>query len=418
MDTTKLSTRSTILAAGALIAAACGPATVTPSPIPTTPVPGTPAPSAPQSPTAAPPSASPAHVEKVGSMVRPRVGFDSVVLGDGTVLAVGDDSACLPGPAEPGSETAERFDPATNAWAAAQSLNKPRKTGAMVRLDDGRALVIGGINADDQNFSSTKLFVPASAAWTDGPLLGVARNDPAAATSTDGRVVVASATIPGETGDTTTTEILDAKATAWKNGKALKGVTVLTLVPLADGRMLSRGFGFEMDDFEVFDPSTGSWKPIDGPTKVRQPAFAPLPDGGVIAFGTEESAVGEGPSTRVERFDPATAKWSEAAPMSVSREGALVTTLADGRVFVAGGSTATPGKEDAHTLASTEIYDPAADGWSAGPDLLEARKEGAALTLDDGSILIHGGNDDYNTEGDVPWCPEPMTTAERVYLGS
>ena len=85
-------------------------------------------------------------------MLRARTGFDSVVLGDGSVLAVGDDSACLPGPAEPGSETAERYDPATDTWTAAESLNKPRKSFAMVRLRDGRSLVVGGTNPDEPYF--------------------------------------------------------------------------------------------------------------------------------------------------------------------------------------------------------------------------------------------------------------------------
>jgi hypothetical protein len=101
-------------------------------------------------------------------MLRARTGFDSVGLGDGSVLGVGDDAACLPGPAEPGSETAERYDPATDTWTAAESLNKPRKSFATVVTQDGRALVLGGTNDEDQLFSSTKLFDPGTGRWSDG----------------------------------------------------------------------------------------------------------------------------------------------------------------------------------------------------------------------------------------------------------
>ena len=80
--------------------------------------------------------------------------------GDGTVLAVGDDFACHPGGAVPGSERAELLDPAEDAWAKVDSLNKPRKSPATVVLPDGSAMVIGGINSDDVPFSSTKLFSP------------------------------------------------------------------------------------------------------------------------------------------------------------------------------------------------------------------------------------------------------------------
>ena len=109
------------------------------------------APSSP-SPTATPvasPSATPvpfADLEwrAAAKMVQARTGFDAVVLGDGTVLAVGDDFACYPGPASSGSETAERYDPTGDAWAEAPSLNKPRKEPATVVLADGSALVVGG----------------------------------------------------------------------------------------------------------------------------------------------------------------------------------------------------------------------------------------------------------------------------------
>ena len=132
-------------------------------------------------------------------MLRARSGFDSVVLGDGTVLAVGDDVACLPGPAEPGSESRRALRPRDRPLDQAESLNKPRKSFATVVLGRRRALVLGGINADDQPFSSTKLFDPATGRWSDGPLLDVARGDPVAVTLAEGRVVAGSPTFVGET---------------------------------------------------------------------------------------------------------------------------------------------------------------------------------------------------------------------------
>ena len=123
-------------------------------------------------------------------MIHGRVGFDAVLLGDGTVLAIGDDKDCYPGGASEGSERAESYDPATDTWTEEGSLNKPRKLPATVVLDDGSAMVIGGLNSDDQGFSSTKIFSPATRSWTDGPLLGAARATPHAAVLVDGRVLV------------------------------------------------------------------------------------------------------------------------------------------------------------------------------------------------------------------------------------
>jgi hypothetical protein len=97
-----------------------------------------------------------------------------------------------------------------------------------------------------------------------------------------------------------------------------------------------------------------------------------------------------------------------------------VVTLADGRVLVTGGQAGGGGfgEPEGKTLRSTEIYDPEANAWTAAGDLLEARKDGYAVGLDDGSALVLGGDDDYNISGDVPWCPTPLESVERFDPGS
>ena len=103
--------------------------------------------------------------------------------------------------------------------------------------------------------------------------------------------------------------------------------------------------------------------------------------------------------------------------MSIARDSAAVVRLADGQILVAGGTS--PGDElKAVALQSTEIYDPRADRWSPGPDLLEPRRGGYGVLLRDGSVLVLGGNASFNTEFDTPWCPTPLTSVERLYLGS
>lgn len=352
-------------------------------------------------------------------MLRARTGFDSVLLGDGSVLAVGDDVACLPGPAEPGSELAERYDPTTDTWTEAESLNKPRKSFAMVRLDDGRALIVGGTNPDDALYSSTKLFDPSTGGWTDGPLLDVARGDPAAATLADGSVFIGSVTFIGETTSTTTTEVLDAGAAAWRSAAPIQGLSALSFSALTDGRVMAVAEGFEIEGVILLhDPGDEAWRDNDGPDLLRQVRIFPLDEADALAFGYEDLAIGRSASTRVERFDGATDDWSEVAPMSTPREAAMITRLADGRVLVAGGATSDEIDPEAQALATTEIFDPVTETWTAGPDLLEPRKDGHALLLEDGSVLIHGGDASFNVAGDVPWCPDPLTTTERIHLGS
>ena len=99
--------------------------------------------------------------------------------------------------------------------------------------------------------------------------------------------------------------------------------------------------------------------------------------------------------------------------MATPRALAQVVMLADGRVLVAGGATG-HGFTDGEALRSTELYDPATDRGSPGSELVEARYGGHALALQDGSVLVLGGANDFNTEGDTPWCPTPLVTTERL----
>jgi hypothetical protein len=358
-------------------------------------------------------------------MQRARTGFDAVVLGDGTVLAVGDDVACLPGPAEPGSETAERYDPGSDRWSAADSLNKPRKSFATVALRDGRAMVLGGINPDDQPYSSTKIFDPVTETWSDGPLLEQAIGEPSAAVLADGSVMALRPYFFGETGSPTAVELLGPARDAWRTAEEV-GIYVSEVVPLLDGGVLVAGGAFESPPLLYrYDATADRWSflpaPIDAVSSFDHGNFGrlvPLRDGSVLVLSVAVSGADAFPSRRVERLDLASGRWAVAASMSTAREGVATTVLADGRVLVAGGVAFHPNGEVAGAVATTEIYDPVADAWAAGPDLLEPRKDGAALLLEDGSVLILGGDVSFNTEGDVPWCPDPMTSTERMYLGS
>ena len=121
---------------------------------------------------------------------------------------------------------------------------------------------------------------------------------------------------------------------------------------------------------------------------------------------------GDGRTTaRVSRFDPQSAgQWANVAPMSAPRIVAHAVPLADGRILVTGGTDAVSGTR---ALTSTEIYDPSADRWTAAGDLQVARTDGRAVLLADGTVLLMGGDDSYNTEGGTPFCPDPFKTAER-----
>ena len=73
--------------------------------------------------------------------------------------------------------------------------------------------------------------------------------------------------------------------------------------------------------------------------------------------------------------------------MSVARIGCTGTRLEDGRILIAGGFNSSDGH-----LQSAQLYDPAADGFSATGSMLEARRGHTATLLSNGKVLITGGS--------------------------
>jgi N-acetylneuraminic acid mutarotase len=107
--------------------------------------------------------------------------------------------------------------------------------------------------------------------------------------------------------------------------------------------------------------------------------------------------------------------------MSIARALGTTTMLADGRVLVAGGSpTDGPGAYTA--LASAEIFDPQTDRFTPTGSMAAARIHASATLLQDGRVLMVGGEDlqgsgrlaeIYDPAAGTFRVTGPMTTARR-----
>lgn len=97
------------------------------------------------------------------------------------------------------------------------------------------------------------------------------------------------------------------------------------------------------------------------------------------------------------------------APMAETRASHTATLLPDGKVLVAGGfRKAADGATQLYS-ATTELYDPAARRFGAGPRLAHARCGHTATLLTDGTVLIAGG-----------WADSPagLVTTEILVRGA
>jgi hypothetical protein len=118
------------------------------------------------------------------------------------------------------------------------------------------------------------------------------------------------------------------------------------------------------------------------------PALRALPFCLLAAACTSAPAT-QGPSQATEP----PAGWSELAPMPVAKVKHTAVLLDDGRVLVAGGE-----HDDGGTVTvsrTSEIYDPATDQWTPTTPMGHPRVLHGALLMYDGRVLVWGGYDTF-----------------------
>lgn len=117
-----------------------------------------------------------------------------------------------------------------------------------------------------------------------------------------------------------------------------------------------------------------------------------LPDGRILLTGGV-STPGAPIYASTEIYDPAAGQFTPAAPMLTARREHAAIKLQDGRILVAGGMT------PAGTYTNTaEIYDPATGQWTATGNMNSMRFRTIARLLPDGRVMVIG-KDGYSTGG-------------------
>ena len=350
-----------------------------------------------------------------------RFSHDAVLLNDGRVLIYGGFSGALSDNFNPAFPRffSEIYDPEEKTWSSVERIWEATAafltSGTLdfnlfifsrgVVLDDGSiaapAVAIAGVGGDaalatlnDERTSWTKMSdMPSSRSFASAALLG------------DGRILVTGGDAAMGLGlseaPTTVAETYDPQTNTWQS---LAPMNVATFnhahVSLEDGRVLA--IGGTLDDFisgpgtarvEIYDPQADTWELAAEMNVPRaQPRAMTLPDGRILVAGMPPHnflSTSADPAASGEVFDPETGIWTLTSPMTEPRTNHSLTLLPDGTVLAAGGND--PRETMYVPLASTEIFDPAADTWTAGLDLAHARSEHTATLMPDGSVLFIGG---------------------------
>lgn len=126
-----------------------------------------------------------------------------------------------------------------------------------------------------------------------------------------------------------------------------------------------------------------------------------LADGRVLVAGGSFDNSHRGQAA-AELYDPATGTWTATGSMLAGRYRHSATLLNDGRVLVAGGNASDSGASAVRCcLATAELYDPSTGTWAATGSMIDIRVEFAAVLLNDGRVLVAGG-DNAAPNGSTP----------------
>jgi hypothetical protein len=297
----------------------------------------------------------------------------------------------------------ELYDPAAGTWSPTGSLGSEVMDQRATLLLNGKLLITGGYTKNGPR-SVAECYDSESGTWrVTGPMASP-RGDHAATLLRDGRVLVAGGlgTTNSIENPLSSAEIYDPAIGKWTlTGSLSFGRSSHKATLLPDGRVLvagGAGAGAKpLASSELYDPTTGAWT-ITGPMNFARTDHKPLllPGGKVMVLGGFNST---GPLSSVELYDPTAGKWAITGNMIERRQWNSVTLLPSGKVLVIGGSSRCNGEYC--VLASTELYDPATEKWTAAGSLTTPRVIDHVALLLNGKVLVAGG---YNRSGLLTSC--------------
>lgn len=149
---------------------------------------------------------------------------------------------------------------------------------------------------------------------------------------------------------------------------------------LADGRVLVAGGFSDYHSAEIFDPVLGTWSPagvLAGSWSYHEAVS--LLDGRVLLACMQSGSSW----TPVEVYAPVTGSWTTYGSYA-TRSYCRATRLDDGRVVITGGN-------DLGYKPEALVFDPATNGLATKGSLAIPRDSHAAVKLADGRVLVAGG---------------------------
>ncbi len=262
-------------------------------------------------------------------------------------------------------------------------------------LPNGKVLIAGGMVGDGGDLSSTEIFDPTTNIFTAAENMTVARAGHTATLLQNGKVLIAGGNNRDYPNSAESYDPATGKFT--QIGKMVTSRTGQTATLLNNGKVLlaggvGTGWTF-LADSEIFDPNTNTFTATGSMTTARESHTATLlRDGRVlITGGHKDRRANITIYTSTEIYNPASGTFTAAGNLTVKRHKHDATRLADGRVLIVGGSDE---RDWDGEYRNAEIYNPANGSFTAVKNNMNAPRfklQGTTILLKNGKVLIAGG---------------------------
>jgi WD40 repeat protein len=331
-----------------------------------------------------------------GSKNNATSGGNSYLLWTGKLLAAGG-----------GTNEAELYTPempgTLETWVAAANMHTARANTNYFYLDDGRVLMVGGLNSSGNPLASAELYDYLTGNFSSTGSMSTPRQHHYGVGLYTGKILVTGGRPSASANVLNSAELYNpVSGTFTSTGDMLRYRRLHKATPLPNGKVLITGglggtsntANLVLTTAELYDPATGTFTQTAGglnTARYNHQAYLLYTGKVLIAGGVGTGSV---VLNSAELYDPATNRFTAAGNMITARNNPLVTALPNGKILVSSGVDAVTGGTP---IQAVEIYDPATGTFTAADDALVARYYDRVVRLDNGKTIFVGGHTTADT---------------------
>jgi hypothetical protein len=281
---------------------------------------------------------------------------------------------------------------AVGQWTVVGSTQQAHGSSNMITLQNGKVMIVSGPTTCCSISSVAEIYNEATNQWNQTGSVSLGRDQGNVVLLQDGKVLFAGGTVGGTSGFSNA-DLYDPTTGQWTATDNMNtSRRCASYIRLQDGRVLASsgipGDFNALSSSELYDPTTGHWTytgDVVNPVWDCNSQSVLLNDGHVLMVG---NALGDS-STIAQLYDPTSGTWAATGSLVTSRFNTTLIKLQDGRILLIGGD-----QWGNSGLAESELYDPSTGQWSLTGSLNQARTVDNALLLSDGRVFVAGGVSD------------------------